>query len=86
MLIEIPIQEIPRNINMNKVHRELVRFSCDTKNKDDVLFDAILSNEYLQSVLISLYNVNIKGFPYYMTSPKILLSDFTSLPFIQSVN
>jgi len=86
MLIEIPIQKIYRNINMNKSVKELVRFSCDTNNKEDVLFDAILSNEYLQSVLISLYNVNIKGFPYYMTIPKILLSDFTSLPFIQSVN
>ena len=69
MLIEITIQEIPRNINMNKVHRELVRFSCNTNNTDDSLFDAILSNEYLQSVLISLYNINTEGFPYYITIP-----------------
>ena len=86
MLIEIPIQKIYRNINMNKSVKELVRFSCDTNNKEDVLFDAILSNEYLQSVLISLYNINTEGYPYYMTIPEILLSDFTSLPFIQSVN
>jgi len=85
MLIEIPIQKIPCSINVNKVHKELVRFSCDINNKEDELFDAILSNEYLQSVLISLYNINTEGYPYYITIPEILLSDFTSLPFIQLV-
>lgn len=86
MLIEIPIQKVPHNINLSKFDRKLVRLSCATNNKDDLLFHIISSNAYLQSVIASLYNINIDGFPYYITIPKTLLSDITYLPFVQSLN
>lgn len=86
MFIEIPIEKLPHKSNIDNVERKLMKFSYGENINANLLFNAISSQPYLQSLTASLYNININGFPYYINIPNTSLSDLKYQSFIQYID